>query len=178
MKNKKFVSGLCLLSSLFAGCAHGYDKTAPYVNRDLFMRKWYVQAGRFTAFEKDVYNATETYTWNQDQQRIDIEFHYNKGSLNGPVKSIPQKGWIINEQTNATWKVSPFWPLKFSYLVIGLDPEYKWTVIGVPNQAYIWVMTSEKIFPKEEVQKILKLVEDSGYSVENIVYVPQGNSPK
>lgn len=167
-----------LLSSLVISCSQtSYKKTVPRVERDRFMGKWYVLAGRFTAFEKGVHNATEFYTWNQAQERIDIEFKYNKGSLNGPVKEIPQKGWIVDTQTNATWKVSPFWPLKFGYLIIALDPNYQWTAIGVPDQAYLWIMARSPQLPRTEVDRIIETLRSEGYDTKDIVFVPHNPIP-
>ncbi|NDG85362.1 MAG: hypothetical protein EBX52_10065 [Proteobacteria bacterium] len=168
---KKWISPLLAGVAGLTGCAHGYDKTAAFVDRDRYMGTWYVQAGRFTSLENDAYNATEIYRWNEAEERIDIVFHFNKGSFNGPLKSIPQKAWIADSQTHATWKVSPFWPLKFTYLILLIDPDYQWTVVGVPSQSYLWVMSRKPRFPKEETLKILKTVEEAGYSTRDIVFV-------
>ncbi len=167
---KTLLFSLCALFITNTGHAY-YDKTVPYVDRDRFMVDWYVQAGRFTPFEKDIFNAVEKYSWNAKNNRIDIDFTYNKGSLTGPRKSIPQKGWIVDTHTNATWKISPFWPLKFDYLVIGLDDNYEWTAIGVPNEAYLWIMSRTPKLSKAKVDEILKTLASEGYDTENIVFV-------
>ena len=36
-----------------------------------------------------------------------------------PVKTIPQTGIIVDKDSNAHWKVSPFWPLKFDFWSLG-----------------------------------------------------------
>lgn len=153
-------------------CSHSYKKTVSFVDRDRFMGTWYVQAGRFTMLETDVHNGVEVYKWNQKENRIDVDFKYNKGSFEGPVKSLPQKAWIINTKTNAHWKVSPFWPLKFNYFVIGLGENYEWTAIGVPDQNYLWIMTREKNVSREQIKSYLKTVAETEYSIKDIVYVP------
>ncbi len=147
-------------------------KTVDYVDRDRFMGAWYVQAGRFTPLEKDVTNALEKYTWNNEKKSIKIDFSYNQGSFQGPVKKIPQTGYI-QDKTNAHWKISPLWPLKFDYLIVALDPDYQWTAIGVPSQKYLWVMTREAQFPKERLEQVLKEIEAVGYPVDNLTIVPQ-----
>jgi apolipoprotein D and lipocalin family protein len=167
---KNFIS-FTLFAFLFTTNAIGYDKTVEFVDLDRFMRGWYVVAGRFSPLEKDVYNAVESYKWNSKAKRIEISFSYNKGSLTGPVKSIPQKGWIYNQQTNAHWKVSPIWPLKFDYLVIGLAADYEWTVIGVPNEKYVWIMSTNPHLPKETIRSIVDELEANGYNMKNLVYV-------
>ena len=165
-----FVSSVVLSVALNA-CAHAYDRTVAHVDRDRFMGSWYVMAGRFTFLEKDVFNSVEKYTWNEAEQRIDIDFSYRKGSLTGELKKYPQKGFIQNHETNATWKVSPFWPLKFTYLIIALDPDYEWTAIGVPNQHYLWIMAKSPMISKTKIREAIETVRSLNYSVEDIVYV-------
>lgn len=145
--------------------------TVPHIEIQRFMGKWYVQAGRFTYFEKEVHNAIEIYTWNESKQRIDIEFTYNKGGFDGPIKSLPQTAWIENASTNAHWKVSPFWPLKFDYLVLAVADDYSWTAIGVPNQKYLWIMTREAK-NNAVVSTVLAKLNDLGYNTKDIVSVP------
>lgn len=151
----------------------GY-KTVEKLELSRFMGRWYVLAGRFTSFEKEVHNAVETYTWNEKKERIDIGFTYNKGSLEGPVKSIPQKGWVYNTTTNSHWKVSPFWPLKFDYLVVGLAPDYSWTAIGVPNGDYLWIMARSPESADQTVDQALSALRAIGYPTQNLVRVPHG----
>lgn len=158
----------------FTGCAHSYDRTVAAVDRDRFMGTWYVVAGRFTFLETDVYNSVEKYTWNEALQQIDIDFSYHQGSPQGKLKKYPQTGWITNHTTNATWKISPFWPLKFTYLIIALDPDYQWCAIGVPNQKYIWIMSRDPHLARKKIQTILQEIHSLNYAVEDIVYVTHG----
>jgi apolipoprotein D and lipocalin family protein len=65
------------------------------------------------------------------------------------------------------------WPLKFDYLVIALDPDYKWTAIGVPSEKYLWVMTRAQQISKNELEIILKEIEAVGYPTDNLTIVPQ-----
>ena len=150
-----------------------FSKTVDYVDINRFMKKWYVIAGRLTFMESGAYNAVEVYTWNIQEDRIDIDFTLIKDSFEGKKKSIPQKGWIENTQTNAHWKVSPFWPLKFNYLVIDLADDYSWTAIGVPGQEWIRIMSADWKMNDEKLNMIIKRVSEMGYSVENIKRVPQ-----
>lgn len=160
------------LSSFLAGCASSdYTKTVAHLDLQRFMIPWYVQAGRFTPFENNPYNSVESYTWNAKKEQIDIDFHYNKGAFDGPLKKLPQTAWVKDKSTNANWSVSPFWPLKFDYLVIALDKNYEWTVIGVPSQRYLWVMSRDPQFSRAKTDEILREVERSGYSVADIDYV-------
>ncbi|MBC7713072.1 MAG: lipocalin family protein [Rhizobacter sp.] len=162
-----------LCGFLISACSHTapYTKTVSKVDLPRFMKPWHVQAGRFTSFEKNPYNSVESYTWNEKEKRIDIDFSYNEGAFDGPVKKMPQKGWVKDTVTNSTWSVQPWWPLKFDYLIIGLGDNYEWTAIGVPDQKYLWIMTGEAQFSHEKVQEILAKLHESGYNTEDIKWV-------
>lgn len=166
-----FVFALFLIT---AGCStNGVAmKTVDKVEIEKFMGDWYVLAGRFTFLEKNVHNGLERYTWNEKENRIDVDFTYNKDSLSGPKKSIPQKAWIFNQETKAHWKVSPLWPLKFDYLVVALDKNYRWTAIGVPNQKYLWIMARDWKNPESTVDEAVQYLNQIGYDTQNLVRVP------
>ena len=163
-----------LLLSLSLGCSSmDYTKTIAHLDKDRFMKKWYVIAGRFTFMEKGAHNAVEVYSWNSEKDRIDIDFYFNKDSFDGKIKKIPQKAWIINKETNAHWKVSPFWPFKFDYLVIAMAKDYSWTAIGVPNQNYLWIMADDWYFSDEKLSEVIEEIKKVGYSTKDIVRIPQ-----
>ncbi|MFZ4715484.1 MAG: lipocalin family protein [Bacteriovoracaceae bacterium] len=162
------------LCSLLMGCSHSFERTVAHVDRDRFMGPWHVIAGRFTFLEVDPYNSVESYQWDEKEQKIVVDFHYNKGAFDGPIKKVPQTAWITNTETNSTWTVSPFWPLRFTYLIIGLGEEgekYEWTAIGVPSQNYLWIMARDPQFSKEKTQKVIQYLDSIGYSTKDLVYV-------
>jgi apolipoprotein D and lipocalin family protein len=137
------------------------------------MGTWYVSAGRFTIFERNANNAVEMYRYEKQSQTIDIDFSYRKGSPSGKEKRFPQKGKVVEGSQNAHWKVSPFWPLKFDYLIIALAEDYSWVAVGVPNQKYLWIMHRKKEATRKEITDILDHVKAIGYNVQDIEYVPQ-----
>jgi len=164
------------IASLFfmflTSCSSGYLKTVDHVEIPRFMGDWYVLGGRFTYMEKEVYNSIERYTWNSKENRIDVDFTYRKGSFDGPIKAIPQKAWIENTKSNAHWKVSPFWPLKFDYLVLDLAADYSWTAIGVPSQKYLWIMARDWKNPAPIMSEAIERLRQKGYDTSNLVIVP------
>jgi apolipoprotein D and lipocalin family protein len=157
------------------GCSSkgGKVKTVNSVDINKFMGDWYVLAGRFTFLEKDVHNGIEKYNWNKEEDRIDVDFSYNKGAFNGPKKSLPQKAWIDDTTSNSRWKVSPLWPFKFDYLIVALDENYRWTAIGVPDEKYLWIMARDWKNAETTIEEVIKQLEKIGYDTKNLVRVPQ-----
>jgi len=162
-----------LMITILMGCSSmNYNKTVTNLDIQKFMGEWHVIAGRFTFLEKGVHNGLEVYSWNEKENRIDIEFSYNKEYFQGERKTIAQKAWVENTHTNAHWKISPMWPLKLDYLVLELAKDYSWTVVGVPSGKYLWIMARDKKMSKDLLTKILEDLKGKGYPVNNIVMVP------
>ncbi len=172
MEAVKKISWLFLMILSSCSSSSGYLKTVDHVDLPRFMGGWYVLAGRFTFLEKEVHNSIEKYTWNEKENRIDVDFTYRKGSFDGPIKAVPQTAWVYNHETNAHWKVSPFWPLKFDYLVLDLAADYSWTAIGVPNQKYLWIMARDWKNPAPIIQEATERLKQKGYDTSNLVTVP------
>jgi apolipoprotein D and lipocalin family protein len=125
-------------------------------------------------FETDAYNATETYSFNKKTGKIDVDFKYKKGGFEGPEKSVPQTAWVHDEKTKAHWKISLWWlPVNLDYLIIDLDKAYQWTVVGVPNQKYLWVMSRKPEMNAALLAEILAGVKDKGYDTSEVNPVPQ-----
>ena len=171
-KIQNIILSLCVLITV--GCSNmNYTNTVPNVDLNKFIKKWYVIAGRFTFLEQGAHNAVEEYRYSEDEKKIDINFYFNKDSFDGPLKKIPQNASIEDRKTNAYWKVSPFWPLKFDYLVIALAEDYSWTAIGVPNQKYLWIMADHWEVSDKELEEITDQIKQIKYNVESIKRIPQ-----
>ena len=69
--------------------------------------------------------------------------------------------------------MQPFWPIKVDYLVLALDPDYEWTIVGVSSQSYIWIMTRDSNPKQSLINKLIKKVEELNYSAEDIKLIPQ-----
>ncbi len=141
------------------------------------MGKWFVLGGRFTYFEGNPHNAIESYDYNTDKKIINIDFSFNQDSLDGPIKKIPHFAWVPDPSKPTRWKVRPFWPLAFDYLVLYLDPEYQTTTIGVPSGNYLWVMGRSPM-TKGEIDSIIQKVALLGYPTQDIYYVPHATEVK
>ncbi len=148
------------------------------VEIERFMGDWFVIASIPTPFETGVYNGLERYKWNAKDQRIEISFLYNHKSFDGKVKEITQKGWVQNTGGGAYWKVQPFWPLKFGYLVLSVAEDYSWTVIGVPDKSYAWIMARGHEMDEISYEKARKRLRELGYPMKKLKRVPQnGKKP-
>ena len=150
----------------------------PHVDLLRYMGRWYVIANIPTWPEKGAHNATETYTWNVAKERIDVDYRHNKNAFDGPEKSIPQKAFVHDKESQAEWRVQPFWPLLFSYLIVDLAPDYSDCIVGVPNREHVWIMARQPSLPDARYRELVAKVRALGYDVSKIVKVPQQEKAK
>ena len=52
----------------------------------------------------------------------------------GKKKVYNPTGFVYNTKTNAEWRMQFVWPFKSAFLIIELDEEYTYTVIGIPSK--------------------------------------------
>jgi len=75
---------------------------------------------------------------------------------------------------NAKLEVSFFKPFKGDYWIIGLDPQYRWAVVGAPDRDYLWLLSRTPTLSDAETQKALDTARAQGYTFEKLVYTPHG----
>lgn len=170
---RSLLIGLGLLA--MTGCASSPVPlpTVEHIDLDRFMGDWYVIGLIPNRVEKDAHNSVESYTHRPDG-KIDIKYTFRKGAFEGPEKSLGMVARVIDMETNAEWRVRPFWPLSLQYLVTDLADDYRYTVIGHPSRNYVWIMARETILSEEDWEDIRARLKDQGFDLNRIVQVPHG----
>jgi apolipoprotein D and lipocalin family protein len=145
--------------------------TVDHVDIPKFMGSWYVIASIPTFFEKNAYNAVESYEQNPDGT-IKTTFTYHKGSFDGPVKTMKPTGFI-RDSTNAAWGMRILWPFKSEYLIAYLNADYSETIIARSARDYVWLMAKQPQIPDADYQRLVERAGAMGYDTAKILRVPQ-----
>ena len=163
-----------LVSLLIIGCNNNLDKTelsemktVDYVDIERFMGDWYVIANIPTFIEKGATNAIESYKLG-NKGVIETTFTFYQDSPDGEKKVYRPKGFIYNTETNAEWRMQFIWPFKMPFLIIDLDDNYKYTVIGYPSRKYVWIMAREPKLSDEVYEGILSNLAEVVYDISQI----------
>jgi apolipoprotein D and lipocalin family protein len=178
MKKHWLASSALASSLLLTGCATvAPPPTVPRVELDRFMGDWYVLGGILTPFEKGAHNAVETYALDE-QGRIPTTYTFRKGGFDGPLKRYDNMAFVHNRETFAEWRIQFFWPLKFPYLVVYLDPDYQVTAVGTDDRDYLWIMARDWNLPEARYQEVIQRVAELGFDTNRMVRVPQDGKGK
>lgn len=73
---------------------------------------------------------------------------------------------------NARLRVSFFWPFYGDYWVIGLDPGYRWAVVGEPRRAYLWVLSRGPEMAPDDLAAALAAARAQGYDTGRLQRTP------
>lgn len=166
-----------LLSSLVvSACATREVKpplrTVRHVDLPRYMGDWRVIANIPYFAERDCVESIESYALRPDG-KIANWFRFRKGSFDAPQQRVDFVAEVRNTQSNAEWRVhfAPF--ISASYLVVDLDPSYRWVAVGHPSRRYGWIMSRTPTLSDETYRKILRRLTEQGYDPNAFVKVPQ-----
>ena len=153
----------CLRTNEHSG-DHMKLETVDYVDIKRFMGDWYVIANIPTFIEKGATNAIESYRLASDGT-VETTFTFFKDSPDGPKKVYRPKGFIKNKETNAEWRMQFIWPFKMPFLIVDLDENYLYTVIGIPSKKYVWIMARNPVLDDDTYDGIIDRLSKSGYNI-------------
>lgn len=157
-----------------ASTAQGREPIKPVAHVDLprFMGKWYVIAAAPTHYERDAYNAIESYKLEPDDH-IHTAFRARHGSFNAPVKRIHAPAYVHEGTGNAVWGVHVVLWIKAQYIVAYLAPDYSATIVARDKRDYAWIMARTPTIPKAEYDDLLSRLKHMGYDMNDVRKVPQ-----
>jgi apolipoprotein D and lipocalin family protein len=69
---------------------------------------------------------------------------------------------------NDRLRVSFFWPFFGDYWIIGLDPEYRWAVVGAPRRDYLWVLSRTPVMTEADYAAAVAIARREGFAVERL----------
>lgn len=168
---KKLFMIVIIAGLFFVSCRREDMETVKQVDIERFMGDWYVLGIIPNFIEKHAINGIESYSL-LDDERVKIDYRFTDVRT-GAVKHMEPKAWIYDKETMAEWRVQFIWPIKFPYLIIDLADDYSYTVIGVPNRKFVWIMAREPELPDEVYNGILERLKLTGYEIDKIVKMPQ-----
>jgi apolipoprotein D and lipocalin family protein len=168
---------LALMASLLTGCASAPMQTVPHVDLPRFMGDWYVIANIPYFAEKNCFDSVESYALRADGN-VDNGFTCRKQSFDAPLeRQATALGVVKDRTTNAEWRVRFFKVISLKYLIVDLDPDYRWVAVGHPSRRYGWILARSKTLDAPTYDAVLRRLGDKGYDTAKFQKVPQRTSP-
>ncbi|MGK7870438.1 lipocalin family protein [Falsiroseomonas sp. E2-1-a20] len=77
---------------------------------------------------------------------------------------------------NAKLRVSFFWPFYGDYWVLGLDPDYRWALVGAPNRDYLWILSRTRTMTEADTAAATAIAAREGFDITRLRRTPQPSS--
>ena len=171
---KNILLSLVAICGGLVGCADSRPplKTVPHVDLQRYLGTWYVIANIPYYLENGKVASADVYTMREDGT-MGNTFVFRRDSFSAPEEQWDGYAWVIDGTGNAEWRVRFWWPLAAAYLIIDLDPEYRWAVIGHPSRDYFWVLSRTRQMSDEVYAGICARAAAQGYDQSTFSKVPQ-----
>ena len=75
------------------------------------------------------------------------------------------RAYAVEGSDNARLRVSFFWPFYGDYWVIGLDPEYRWALVGAPGRNFLWLLSRTPTISAADEATALAIARAQGFDV-------------
>jgi apolipoprotein D and lipocalin family protein len=164
---------VALLAMFLAGCSRQAPlPTVGQVDLKRYAGDWFVIAHIPYSLEEGKVATFDRYRL-RDDGLMDNEYWFRRESFAAPEEVWKGVAWVHDTTTNAEWRVQFLWPFRIAYLIIDLDPEYRWAVVGHPSRNYFWILARERTLPESTYDGIVIRAAAKGYDVDRFRMVPQ-----
>ena len=86
-----------------------------------------------------------------------------------PTRVATGQAYVVEGSGNARLRVSFFWPFFGDYWVIGLDPEYRWALVGSPSRRSLWLLSRTPTLPPAEMERALAIARAQGFDLAGLI---------
>jgi apolipoprotein D and lipocalin family protein len=147
-------------------------KTVDKVNLERYMGTWYEIARFPHSFEKGLVGVSATYSIKKNGNVEVLNQGYND-SLTGKLKRAKGFAKIPDPKVPGRLKVYFFWPFGGEYLILDLDENYQYVLVGSSSKNYLWILCRTKKMDDLTYSNLVKKAESLGFDTSRLEKVPQ-----
>jgi apolipoprotein D and lipocalin family protein len=165
---------LVALTAFVAGCSTSDPplQLASHVDLDRYGGRWYVAANIPYIAERGNVGSFFDISIQPNGRLTDVYTAHSE-TFDAPLKSFTLSGYVVPDTGNARWRESPFWPVYLSYLILYVDPDYRYALVGYPGRNYGWILTRRPEIDDLTYQSLLDRFKGQGYDTSLFRRVPQ-----
>jgi apolipoprotein D and lipocalin family protein len=175
MKMPRVLAAILLLSLPILALAQAPVVSVPSVDLARYSGKWFEIASFPMFFQRNCVADTTAEYVPANNGAISVR---NRCRTNSGFDEATGNATVVNGFGNSRLKVSFFWPFKADYWILGLDPEYRWAVVGNPNRKYLWVLSRTPQLPPTLLEAALASASAQGFDLTQLHYTVHATSSK
>ena len=170
---------LLLLLGACASVPENPPRTVERVDLARYAGTWF-EAARFPVRFQDGPNlrcdaVTATYALRPDGQ-VGVRNACRNGLAEGrPERVANGTAYVVEGSPNTRLRVSFFWPFYGDYWVIGLDPDYRWAVVGAPRRDYLWILSRTPQMAQADYDRAVAIAAREGFDTARLQRTRHGS---
>lgn len=120
-------------------------------------------------------DVTATYT-PRPGGRVGVLNRCRNAAAGGAEEAAKGSAYVVEGSNGARLRVSFFWPFYGDYWVIGLDPGYRWAVVGEPRRRYLWILSRTPSMRAGDYAEAVGIARAQGFPIERLQPTPQSGA--
>jgi len=169
---------LIVLAVVLTGCA--MTPTLPPLRSEAqidlprFMGAWHVIANIPYWPERGKVATRDEYTLLSDG-RVENTYVFRK-DFDGEEKRWQGTSRIVDGTGNAHWKVRFIWPFTADSIILEVDPEYRWALLGDPKRTHAWIFSRDAAMDAALYADLRERFRRYGYDPADLLRIAQVSS--
>jgi apolipoprotein D and lipocalin family protein len=156
------VLALAALLGALDGCVSGQAlPLAENVDLNRIYGGWYLIATIPNEFEKGLVQPYDVYSRRADGD-IREDFYFRRGSMQARQKHYTVHDWVKPGTNNAQWRVR-IGPINLPFLVLYVDPDYRYILFGERNRDLGWVYSRQPDITDADLDMLMEHFRSVGY---------------
>ena len=158
----------CFAAILFAcGTFSAKVETAKNVDLNRYMGIWHEIARLDTPFQRGKFNSKAEYSLSADGS---VLIKNSAEDKDGKRSSVSARAYAPHSNDFSKLRVSFFRPFYSDYLILEIDPNYQWALVGGSGKKYLWILARAKTLDSETLNKIIMLAQKRGYDTSKLLF--------
>ncbi|NOU17410.1 MAG: lipocalin family protein [Bacteroidales bacterium] len=147
-------------------------KTVDKIDLERYMGKWYEIARFPHSFEKGLVGVSATYSLKKNG-KVEVINQGFKESLSGKLKRAKGFAKVPDPNVPGRFMVYFFWPFGGEYLILDLDENYQYVLVGSSSKNYLWILSRSIKMDEPTYNILINKVESLGFDTSRLEKVPQ-----
>ena len=147
-------------------------RTVEKVDLQRYMGTWYEIARFPHSFEKGLVGVTANYTL-KNNGKVEVLNQGYKDSLTGKLKRAKGFAKIPKADEPGRLMVYFFWPFGGEYLILDLDKDYQYVLVGSSSKKYLWILSRAPHLSDITYNELVIKAKSLGFNTALLERVPQ-----
>jgi apolipoprotein D and lipocalin family protein len=146
-------------------------RTVDRVDLGRYLGTWYEIARYPNRFQRACQSdTTAVYTLRKDGK---VQVVNSCRQRDGSIKQARGTAKVADKTTNAKLRVTFFWPFYGDYWIVGLDPDYRYAIVGEPKRRYVWILSRTPEMDTSTYEQVLGQIRAAGYDPGKLIKTRQ-----